>query len=125
MTFFGKQKSTSLIDQQAYHRNSELKVKRRKNFASTVVKLGLLLIAVVIILVGVVRLPSLYIKVAKPFNSIKSEFYKGSNLTFENRTNILLANIRDNKLSELAIASIEPGKKKVIVLKLDPSTLVN
>ncbi len=125
MTFFGKQKSFSLFDQQAYHRNNEQKVKRRRNFASNLVRLGIVVVTLVVFVAIAVRVPSLYTKVTKPFKSINSEFYKGNSLNFERRTNILLATVREDKLEELALASFESGKKKVIILKLDPSTLVN
>ena len=125
MTFFGKQKSPALFDQQAFHSQSEQKIKRRKNLVSNLFRFGLVVVVLVVSVGIAVRAPSLYTKVTKPFKSINSEFYKENSLGFERRTNLLLATIRENKLEELALASFEPGKKKIIILKLDPSTLVN
>ena len=124
MTFFGKSRSTSLFDQQAYLRNTEQKAQKRKHFTLFVFKAVLGFVIAIVLLNLAVRLPALYTKVAKPFNSIQSQFYSVDGLNFGKRTNLLLVTVRENSLKELALASLEPGNKKVVVLRLPTETSI-
>lgn len=125
MTFFGKRKSSTLFDQQAFARASDQKREKRKRLAVTVFKISIgFIVAVVLLNIGI-RLPSLYSKITKPFKNIQSDFYNNNSINIQKRTNILLITVRDNKLQEIGLASFEPGKNKVVVLTLDPKTRVN
>lgn len=125
MTFFGKQRSNSLLDQQAHFRSQERELQKRKKTTFFIFRLVISFVGLVILFGLVTRLPSYYTKVAKPFNNLQTNFYQSGNLNLNNRTNLLLVTTRDKRLVELALASYEMGKKKIEILKIPPTTLVS
>lgn len=124
MTFFGKQRNKTLIDQQAFVRVNEVSKKRKRKLIGVFFKLFFVLLGLFLITFLSIRLPSLYTKVAKPFNNLQSDYYQTNSINLNRRTNILLATLRDQKLKELAVASYEQGKKKIVVLKLPLNLMV-
>lgn len=124
MTFFGEKRNKTLFDQQAYLRNNQQKLKKRKQLTRLVL-LSLLGVILGVVLLNIIfRLPSLYSNVTQPFEKLQGEFYSQSNLDLGKRTNILLLTSDYSQLTEVALASFEPGNRKVTVLKLSPETTV-
>lgn len=124
MTFFGKYRTNSFFDQQALKRVQMQKNERRKRQTVLIFRLILVFTVGLVLLNLAFRLPAIYTKFAKPFQNLQSEFYRDVRIDFSNRTNLLLIGTANQELKELALASIEPGRKKIILLSLAPETLV-
>lgn len=124
MTFFEKHKDPRLFDQQAVNRLDSLKKDKRKRLTLLLLRAFLVVIFIIVLLNIISRAPEFFTKVAKPFPNLQSEFYNNNDLSFDKRTNLLLLTVRDQQLQELALASVETGKKKIFVLKLPPENTV-
>lgn len=118
------QKRTRIYDHQALSKvSSSSKERRKKKFHRfvTIVLATLILSFVAFIFF---QIPGYFDKLSRPFKNIPGSYANISSLNFDNRTNILLISYSDNKLSELALASLAPFDKKVMVVSLDPQTVL-
>ena len=92
---------------------------RKGSKTKKLTKLFILIVFLFIIGNLLVRLPSLFKNLNKPFDKIQSKLIQEGSINDEYRTNILLFSIssRDN-LQDLALASFSPSKNAVSIIRI-------
>src|SRR3989344_8475374 len=92
---------------------------RKGSKTKKLTKLFILLVFLFIIGNLIVKLPSLFKNLNKPFEKIQSKLIQEGRINDEYRTNIILFSISNkNNLQDLALASFSPSKNALLIIRV-------
>lgn len=112
-------------DQAASFQTQKRQEIKKKQRTSKVFKYSLLVVVVIVLFGAAWKVPTLWDKIRKPFKQEQGVFINKGKINYNLRTNILLINVVEKRLSEIGLLSIEPGAKTASVLTFSPDALVD
>ncbi len=113
---------TLLFDHQAQSFAKNKNKEKNKKRTVRLVLLSLLVVIGIVLVLGLLKIPSLYAKVSKPFQKLQSDYFSQNKVNLDNRVNLLVLTNSSGKLSEIGFYSFEKGSKKVVALKFPAQT---
>jgi len=110
----------NLYDQQGFTQNREVARGKRNKKAKRLGRVLLLIVASIVVLTFITKLPSIVSGILKPFPNVHNDIVNYNKIDFKYRTNILLITYSAAGLKEVSIGSLDPTDKKVQILSFDP-----